>query len=82
MYVQWIVFELQQRMLISHVGYSVKRLKYAQNIMPISSAYRSRLACTSDLKFGPQPRDKVSSKRVKFDVRAVNSFWVTAADVD
>ena len=67
-------YKLQLRLSITCIGYSVKRLKYVQNIAPISSARRSRAVGSSDLKFGLYPRDTVSYKRAKFGVRAGNSF--------
>ena len=76
MYVRWIVYELRQRMLISRVGYSVKRLKFVQNIAPISSAHRSQTVRFIDLKFTGYPRDAVSYKTAKFHVHAASTSWV------
>ena len=71
-------YKLQLRLSITCIGYSVKRLKYVQNIAPISSGHRSRSVSVSDLKLGLYPRGAVSYERAKYGVRAMNSFWVTA----
>ena len=67
---------------ISRIGYSVKRLKYAQNIAPILSAHRSRTVGPSAVKFVLLTRVTVSYERAKFGAGAVNSSGVTTAVID